>query len=96
MKAKLSGKIRAFRQITQAAATDRTLLTEIDVAFSGKIESDKVSGKEIEAIVTIRLKPVFAETLRFGQGLHFDLSTDSTETETETDRIPTIARLGDE
>lgn len=78
MRARLSGKIRAFREITQATCTDRCLVTEIDVTFSGKIESDKAApgAKEIEATVTLRCKPVFAETLRFGQMLYLDLSTE--------------------
>lgn len=78
MRAKLSGKIRAFREITQVMATDRALVTEIDVVFSGKIESEQANpnAKVIEATVTIRMKPVLAETLRFGQTVYLHLSTD--------------------
>lgn len=73
MKAKLSGKIKSLRQIAESGE----IMVEVDMIISGKIESDKASGKDVTALVTMRIKPLFAEELHFGQVLHFDLRTET-------------------
>jgi len=72
MKAALSGKIEAIHQIMDKGES----VVEIGLVVSGKIDSDKASGKEVSAKVVLHVKPIYAERLRFGQVIHFDLHTD--------------------
>lgn len=72
MKAKLSGKILAFRHTDDGTQS----FIEVDLLLKGKIESNAATGKEIEATLQLRLKPLFAEKLHFGQTLYICVDTD--------------------
>lgn len=68
MKIKLKSKIKSIFLNSDS-------LVRIDLDLDGKVESERVQGKEAEAKMTLFIKPLYAENLRFGQNITVEINT---------------------
>ena len=71
MKIKLKGRIT---RIEQPQNQD---VVNVHLDLGGQVQSDKAQGKDVTGDIVLRIKPLFAAQLRFGQTLMFTIDTES-------------------
>lgn len=72
MQIKLRGKINSMNEGSFLEGS----CVQINLELSGAVKSDKSHGKEADATMILRLKPLYAEQLKFGQVLNIEINTD--------------------
>lgn len=69
MKVKLKGKIISMVPEVDLSAK----WVRIEVNLTGHVVSDKAQGKEAETLMHLKVKPMYAEKLKFGQNITVDI-----------------------
>ncbi len=75
MKARLSGEIKSLvRKAVDSPWVD--VLVDITGSVTDGMKEGSPEAKAMGAEVSLRMKPIMAETLKFGQKLYVEMSTD--------------------